>query len=187
MSGRPRDASFAFGVQVWRVAAQCRGSDDVLLVCPHLTTSGKAVRCVGLCSALRWLMQCAAMANAARCLGWQGIVREAGQFVDRVAAVCQLVLCGLLIGLMWSVDRGHVACWLVSCGLLIGILVASGWASFRLLKKGAEASRGGIRCAVEEIPEQVSGGGFRCWYFLEKGFCGFLPSVGKVGAGARFA
>ena len=92
------------------MAAQCWGADDVLLVCSHLTTSGKAVRCVGLCSALRWLMQCAAMANAARCLGWQGIVRDAGQFVDWVAVAGQLVLCGLLIGLMWSVDRGCVVC-----------------------------------------------------------------------------
>ena len=110
MSGRPRNASFAFGVQVWRVAAQCWVSDGVLPVCPHLTTSGKAVRCVGLCSALRWLMQCAAMANAARCLGWQEIVREAGQFVDWVTVVCQLVLCGLLIGIVWSADWFPVVC-----------------------------------------------------------------------------
>lgn len=83
MSGRPRDASFAVGVRRWRVAAQYWGADDVLLVCSHLTTSGKAVRCVGLCSALQWLMQCAAMSDAARCLGWHEFVRDAGQFVDR--------------------------------------------------------------------------------------------------------
>lgn len=70
--------------------------------------------------------------------------------------------------------------------LLIGVLVAGDWASCRLLKRGPEASRGGIRCAMEEIPEQVSGGGFRWWYFLEKGVCGFLSSVGKAGAEACF-
>ena len=70
--------------------------------------------------------------------------------------------------------------------LLIGVLVAGDWASCRLLKRGAETSRGGIRCAMEEIPEQVSGGGFRWWYFLEKGVCGFLSSVGKAGAEACF-
>lgn len=110
MSGRPRDASFAVGVRMWRVAAQCWVADDVLPVCSHLTSSGKAVRCVGLCSALRWLMQCAAMVNAARCLGWQGIVWDAGQFVDWVTVVCQLVLCGLLIGVVWSADWFPVVC-----------------------------------------------------------------------------
>lgn len=54
--------------------------------------------------------------------------------------------------------------------LLIGVLVAGDWASCRLLKRGPEASRGGIRCAMEEIPEQVSGGNFRGGISLKKGF-----------------
>ena len=70
------------------MAAQYWGADDVLLVCSHLTTSGKAVRCVGLCSALRWLMQRVAMADAMRCDGECSAVLRMAWICVGCRAIC---------------------------------------------------------------------------------------------------
>ena len=64
-----------------------------------------AVRCVGGCSAVRWRMQCGALADAVRCVGrcsavrWQmqcGALADAARCVGRCSAVRWRLQCGAL-------------------------------------------------------------------------------------------
>ncbi len=67
-----------------------------------------AVRCVGDCSALRWQMQCGALADAVRCVGGCSAVRwrlQRGALADAVRCVgrCSAVrLCPLPLGGGWE-------------------------------------------------------------------------------------